>query len=272
MLFTPFWSVVRHVDGTQRHSASPIVAKNRSTRVARWTAASAGDRRSALAAHTLVGRIRVGIAVRATGVRIVCTRGAHVAWRAAAEFDAPDGVRGAIESVLRSLPSFHVRPRVVVALGPRWALTRRLATPIAATTLRMATTIIRSNPQTFFHHRAPLLIAESASGIDGVVWVAALAQSIVSDAVAALAASDLRLHAATTSVAALARGRTGAWRLIDGPDALVVESDRGRLRSVRRIDGGAGAAPRDGFNEAVDAARWRGSALAWRPGRGPRGR
>jgi hypothetical protein len=92
-----------------------------------------------------------------------------------------------------------------------------------------------------------------------------LEQSVVEDAIVALASRQLRLSAATTTVAALARRRTGAWCLVDGSDALVIESDRGRLRSVRRADSFAAPILRDGFDEARDAARCTNGPFTWRP-------
>lgn len=206
--------------------------------------------------------------MRATGIRAVLLRGSRIEWRGAADFDTATQLRDAIATALAHLPTLRVRPRVVVALGPRWAMVRRvpMLTPAAAT--HAATAVIRCNPETFFHHRSPLLIAESGRGVDGAVWCAALEQSVVGDAIAALAARGLRLHAATTSIAAVAHGRTGAWRLVDGSDALVVESVQGRLRMIRRLDPLAATSLGDGFSEACDAARWTGSTFTWRPRRG----
>ena len=206
--------------------------------------------------------------MRATGVRAVWLDGSRIEWRGAAEFDAPDRLSDAIKAALADLPKHRVRPRVVVALGPRWAMIRRVPMLVPLSGIHAATAVIRCNPQTFFHYRSPLLIAESGRGTDGAVWCAALERTVVGDAIAALGARGLRLHAATTSVAALTQGRTGAWCLVDGSDALLVETVRGRLRTIRRVDPVSAPAVRDGFSEARDAARWRGSSFTWRPRRG----
>jgi hypothetical protein len=224
--------------------------------------------RATIRTPLLAIRARLGIAVRANGIRAVWLQGSRVEWRGAANFDTPAHLSDAINAALADLPKHRVRPRVVVALGPRWAMLRRLPAlvPVAAT--HAATAIIRCNPRTFFHTRSPLLIAESGRGADGAVWCAALEQTVIRDAIAALAARGLRLHAATTSIAALAQRRTGTWCLVDGSDALVVESVRGKLRAIRRIDPLAAPGFRDGFSEARDAARWTGSTFTWRPRRG----
>lgn len=258
-----------HYDpSSQRYVASPTatVPGARATIAAftPWPDAA----RTTISTPLLAMRSRLGIAVRATGIRAVLLQSSRIEWRGAADFDSAAQLRDAIEAALDHLPKHRLRPRVVVALGPRWAMIRRvpMLTPVAAT--RAATAVIRCNPETFFHHRSPLLIAESGRGADGAVWCAALEQSVVGDAIAVLAARGLRLHAATTSIAAVAQGRTGAWGLVDGPDALVVESVQGRLRTIRRVDPIAATSFGDGFSEACDAARWTGSMFAWRPGRG----
>ncbi|MGH7621274.1 MAG: hypothetical protein ACREMU_02955 [Gemmatimonadaceae bacterium] len=213
-------------------------------------------------------RARLGIAVRATGIRAALLHGSRIEWRGAADFDAPAQLSEALRAALADLPSHRVRPRVVVALGPRWAMIRRVLALAPTDATRAATAVIRCNPRAFFHHRSPLLIADTARGIDGAVWCAALEQAVVGHTIAALAERGLRLYAATTSIAAVAHGRTGAWSIVDGSDALVVESVRGRLRAIRHVDPLAARAVGDGFSEACDAARWTGSTFTWRPHRG----
>ena len=253
---------------SKRYAASPIFSSRSGTPAIATSNSWPDAARSAIRMPSLSVRDRLGIAVRATGIRAVWLRGSHVEWRGAADFDTPAQLTVAITAALADLPRHRLRPRVVVALGPRWAMVRRVPTLIPVATPHAATTVIRCNPQTFFQHRSPLLIAESGSGIDGAVWCAALEQTVVHDAMAALGARGLRLHAATTSIAAVAHGRTGTWRLVDGSDALVVESLRGRLRAIRRVDPLAASAVHDGFSEARDAARWTGSSFTWRPRRG----
>lgn len=229
-----------------------------------WPAAAGATIRMPL----LAVRGRLGIAVRANGIRAVWLQGSRIEWRGAANFDTPAQLSDAISAALADLPKHRVRPRVVVALGPRWAILRRLPALVPETATHAATAVIRCNPRTFFHTRSPLLIAESGRGVDGAVWCAALEQTVVGDVIAALAARGLRLNAATTSIAALAQRRTGSWYLVDGSHALVVESVRGKLRAIRHVDPLAAPGFRDGFSEARDAARWTGSTFTWRPRRG----
>jgi hypothetical protein len=268
LLFTTAGQFVHYDLSSNRYAASPFGAVRSGPLAVPASSPWPEAARAATRTPLLAIRSRLGIAVRATGVRAVLLYASRIEWRGAADFDAPDQLSDAIKAALADLPKHRVRPRVVLALGPRWAMTRRLPTLIPLAATHAATAVIRCNPGTFFHHRSPLLIAESGRGIDGAVWCAALEQTVVGDAIAALTARGLRLHAATTSVAALAQGRTGAWCLVDGSDALVVESVRGRLRTIRRVDPLAASAIRDGFSEARDAARWTGSTFTWRPRRG----
>src|SRR6185437_2909412 len=114
--------------------------------------------RTTISTPLLAMRSRLGIAVRATGIRAVLLQSSRIEWRGAADFDSAAQLRDAIEAALDHLPNHRLRPRVLVALGPRWAMIRRVPMLTPVDPPRAATAVIPSHPETFLHHRPPLLI------------------------------------------------------------------------------------------------------------------
>ena len=211
-----------------------------------------------------------GIALRATSVHAVYVRRGRVVWRDAESFGERADLRAAVERVLERAPRKR-RDRAVVALGPRWAQTKRVVGLSESAAPRAATDVIRANCAAFFLHPSPLLVADACRAADGAVWCAAFDKGVVDDVVHALEQHHLRASVVMPSVAALARHRAGEWSFVDGGDSLLITSERGHITSCRRdFAARTSVEVHDEAAAALAAAERRRTPLCWRPSEKPR--
>lgn len=173
-----------------------------------------------LAARTLsrVRPDRLSIAVRATSIEAVYLRSARLVWRARADLTPGRDVEPALRGLLRTAPGVRRRARVVAAFAPPWAQTKRLVRP-PAPAARAATPVVRDHSAAFFHHRAPIHIANARHGRDGSLWSCAFDRTAIERLSTVLAERGLRLHvvvpddSAAPCSATLANHRVAlAWR------------------------------------------------------------
>lgn len=182
--------------------------------------------------------ISVGIALSTDSVRLVAVRSGAIV--TALEVELADRVVGTdlIEEVVvkARLPRFP-RPRVVVALGPSLAQTRRVGGLPPLVDPRIVSRLVREGSSRFFLHRGGPLLTTGVRIVEpGTVWAAALDESTVRSAEAMCARAGLKLVAFVPSVSVLGRGLEDAhvlWR--DGSVAAELEHDDGILTRARLL-------------------------------------
>lgn len=196
-------------------------------------------------------RQSVGIAVGEGRLRAVVLRAGRVSAATEVELEEGDALPDAVAGLLAALPVARVpRPRVVVAIGPARAQTRRLTGLPPFRDAKLVAQVVRESAGKFFLRNGhPLVTTGARIEEPGTAWCAALDAETVRQAAAGVRTAGLRVDAFVPAVAALphalAPGRA-LWR--DGSAALEVEMEMGELASVRRLP--PGALPGDDPDEA----------------------
>jgi hypothetical protein len=193
-------------------------------------------------------RQNVGIAIGGGHIRAVVVRGGRVAAATEARIAPGESVSGSVAELLAGAPLPRLpRPRVVVALGPALAQTRRLSGLPPLDDPRAVAQLVREGAGRFFlRNGKPLVTTGVRVDGPGAAWCAALDDETVRQAAAGVRAAGLRVDAFVPSVAALAHaGADGrlAWR--DGDAVAEVELAGGRLAAVRRLPAAAATASAD---------------------------
>jgi hypothetical protein len=184
----------------------------------------------------------VGIAIGGGSIRAVVVRGGRVAAATEAALAPDEPLSGAVAELLAGAPLPRLpRPRVVVALGPALAQTRRLAgLPPLDDPRAMAQLVRESAGRFFLRNGRPLVTTGVRMDGPGAAWCAALDHETVRQAAAGVRQAGLRADAFVPAVAALAHagaeGRLG-WR--DGDTVSEIEFAAGALVSVRRLPAAA---------------------------------
>lgn len=191
--------------------------------------------------------VSLGIAIGADRVRAVALRAGRIVAATEAEVGPADSLSAAVAELLAGapLPRFP-RPRVVVALGPSLAQTRRIAGLPALEDERMLAQVVREGAGKFFLRNGVPLATTGVRIVEpGTVWAAALDQRAVGAVEAGCRAAGLRVHRFVPAVAVL--GRALADEHVLWPDAGAVAEvwlAGGELQSVRRLSAAhAPAAP-----------------------------
>jgi hypothetical protein len=238
-------------------------------------------------------RSRVGIAVAGERLRAVVVRGGRVTAATEAALEPGDTLAGAVAELLAGAPIPRLpRPRLVVALGPSLAQTRRLTGLPPLRDARLVAQLVREGAGKFFlRNGRPLVTTGARLEEPGTAWCAALDADTVRQAAAGARQAGLRVDAFVPAVAALAyAGDDGRVRWSDGAAVAEAEFAAGALVSVRRL---AAAPAEEGDGEARELAAALGEigarahefadaygaavlpdaeALAHRPGRAAAGR
>lgn len=189
-------------------------------------------------------RVTLGIAVGADRIRAVLLNGGRVAAATEAQVGPGDSLSAALAELLSGapLPRFP-RPRVVVALGPALAQTRRIAGLPPLGDGRMLAQVIREGAGKFFLRNGVPLATTGVRVVEpGTVWAAALDERAVREVEAGCRVAGLRVDRFVPSVAVLGRGLVAEQVLWpDGGAVAEVVLEGGELRSVRRFAAAAGA-------------------------------
>lgn len=186
----------------------------------------------------------LGIAVGAEGIRAVALNGGRIVAATEARVGPGDSLSAAVAELLSGapLPRFP-RPRVVVALGPSLAQTRRIAGLPPLDDGRMLAQVVREGAGKFFLRNGVPLATTGVRIVEpGTVWAAALDERAVRQVEAGCRAAGLRADRFVPAVAVLGRALTGDHlRWPDGPAVAEVELQGGELRAVRRLSASAAA-------------------------------
>lgn len=196
----------------------------------------------------------LGIAVGAERVRAVVLRGGRIVAATESQIGPGDSLAGAVAELLASapLPRFP-RPRVVAALGPSLAQTRRIAGLPPLDDPRLLAQLVREAAGRFFLRNGVPLATTGVRPVEpGTVWAAALDERAVRAVEAGCRAARLRVDAFVPAVVVLGRAlRDGEVRWPDGAAVAEVVLAGGEMQSVRRFSAARGpAAP---MAEAVPA-------------------
>lgn len=180
----------------------------------------------------------VGIAVGAEQVRVVVARGGRVVAATEGQVAPDDSLADIVTDLLAStpLPRFP-RPRVVAALGPSLAQTRRIAGLPPLDDPRLLAQLVREACGRFFLRNGVPLATTGVRVVEpGTVWAAALDERAVRAVEAGCRAARLQVDAFVPAVAVLGRAlRDGEVHWPDGPAVAEVELAGGEMRSVRRL-------------------------------------
>ena len=189
--------------------------------------------------------VRIGIAVASDAVRAVCVRDSAVIWAGRSPLGGDVTIDTATVRLLdgMKLPRWP-HPRVVVAVGPRHAQTKRLTGLPALGDTRALAKVVSEGAGRFFLKNG---VALSTTGVrltaPGEGWASAIEEPIVRELTALCRRRRLTLVGFVPSVAVVARGLTGdtiAWTDGDVVAELALEKDT--LAGMRRLPrGGEGA-------------------------------
>jgi hypothetical protein len=182
--------------------------------------------------------VSLGIAVGAESIRAVALNAGRIVAATEARVGPGDSLSAAIAELLSGapLPRFP-RPRVVVALGPSLAQTRRIAGLPPLDDGRMLAQVVREGAGKFFLRNGVPLATTGVRIVEpGTVWAAALDERAVRQVEAGCRAAGLRADRFVPAVAVLGRALTGDHLLWpDGPAVADVRLEGGELRAVRRL-------------------------------------
>ena len=190
--------------------------------------------------------VRIGIAVASDAVRAVCVRDTAVVWAGQsplADDVSLDTATGRLLDAM-TLPRWP-HPRVVVAIGPRYAQTKRLTGLPALGDARALAKVVSEGAGRFFLRNG---VALATTGVrltaPGEGWASAIEEPIVRELTATCRRRKLALVGFVPSVAVVGRGLTGdaiAWKDGDVVAELALEKDN--LAGMRRLPStGEGAA------------------------------
>jgi hypothetical protein len=208
--------------------------------------------------------VSLGIAVGADRIRAVALRAGRIVAATEAEVGAGDSLSAALAELLAAvpLPRFP-RPRVVVALGPTLAQTRRIAGLPPLDDARLLGQVVREGAGKFFlRNGVPLVVTGVRIVEPGTVWAAALDERAVRAVEAGCRSAGVRVERFVPAVAVLGRG-LGDEHLFwpDGGAVAEVRLRGGELESVRRLS--AAQAPAGPPPAAIPALAWLGEH-GWR--------
>jgi hypothetical protein len=180
----------------------------------------------------------LGIAVGADRIRAVTLKGGRIVAATESELEPGDSLQAAVAALLADtpLPRFP-RPRVVVALGPSRAQTRRIAGLPPLQDARLLAQAVREGAGKFFLRNGVPLATTGVRMVEpGTVWAAALDEPAVRAVEAGCRAAGIRTVRFVPAVAVLGRALTDEQVLWpDGAAVAEVQLERGELRSVRRL-------------------------------------
>jgi len=180
----------------------------------------------------------LGIAVGADRIRAVALKAGRIVAATEAQVGPGDSLSAAVAELLSGapLPRFP-RPRVVVALGPSLAQTRRIAGLPPLEDARMLAQVVREGAGKFFLRNGVPLATTGVRIVEpGTVWAAALDERAVRQVEAGCRAAGVRAERFVPAVAVLGRALSGEHLLWpDGAAMAEVRLQGGELASVRRI-------------------------------------
>jgi hypothetical protein len=197
----------------------------------------------------------LGLAVGSTEVRAVALRGTHLIAAEVAELAPDDDLASVVASILSAAPLPPMRRRrVVVALGPSLAQTRRISGLPTSVDPRILAQVIRENPGRFFLRTATAPMTTGVRPVaPGVAWAAALDTDTVRAVDAGCRQAGYLIDAVVPAVAVLGAGLQASrlvWR--DGTVATEVLLQDGAMVEVRRFAAGV-AVPELPVPQAVPA-------------------
>jgi hypothetical protein len=218
-------------------------------------------------------------------VRSVALRAGRIAW-ALERARADEPLARTIEQVLADAPIARwPRPRVIAAVGPAHAQTKRLAgLPPVSDTSRVGDVVRESTSRFFLKNGVPLVTTWRPSA-DGVPWAAAVEQPVLEAIESACRARRVKLAAIVPTVSVLGRvadDANGAEHIAwtDGELCVELAFESGELVAVRHASRASSSMPLESrqvvaldalgpdgsrFADALGAARTRPDAvLAWR--------
>lgn len=213
-------------------------------------------------------RLTIGLGIGRDTVRAVAVSAGGIAC-------ALELVRGdeplarTIELVLADAPIARwPRPRVIAAVGPAHAQTKRLlGLPPVSDASRLGD-VVRESASRFFLRNGVPLVTTWRTSADGVPWAAAIEQPVLEAIESACRTRSVKLTAIVPTVAVLGRGAdepNGLGRITwtDGDLCLDLAFEAGALVAVRRAIGGASQSgqQRNHFH-ALDALGPDGSRFA----------
>lgn len=208
--------------------------------------------------------VSLGIAVGADRVRALVLKGGSVVAATEAALDGGEPLSATLAELILAapLPRFP-RPRVVVALGPSLAQTRRLSGLPPLDDPRLLAEVVREAAGKFFlRNGAPLVTTGVRPVSPGAAWAAALDARTVREVEAGCRRAGLRVDRFVPAVAVLGRALgDGAVVWPDGEVAAEVRIEGGELQSVRRMP--AADAPHAAPSDLVPALARLGSE-GWR--------
>ncbi|HEU4882496.1 MAG TPA: hypothetical protein VFT45_09635 [Longimicrobium sp.] len=182
--------------------------------------------------------VTLGIAVGADRIRAVTLRAGRIVAATEAEVGAGDSLSAAVAELVAAvpLPRFP-RPRVVVALGPSLAQTRRIAGLPPLEDAGLLAQVVREGAGKFFlRNGVPLVVTGVRVVEPGTVWAAALDERAVRAVEAGCRTAGVRVDRFVPAVAVLGRGLGGEHLLWpDGGAVAEVRLRGGELESVRRL-------------------------------------
>jgi hypothetical protein len=230
-------------------------------------------------------RLTIGLGIGGDGVRAVALRAGRIAWALErARGDEP--LARTIEQLLADAPITRwPRPRVIAAVGPAHAQTKRLVgLPAVSDTSRLGDVVRESASRFFLRNGVPLVTTWRPSA-DGTPWAAAVEQPVLDAIESACRTRRVKLAAIVPTVSVLGPGAdeaTGAERIAwtDGELCVDLSFEAGELVAVRRASGASNLTALESrhvvaldvlgpdgsrFADALGAARARPDAvLAWR--------
>ena len=167
----------------------------------------------------------------------VAVRDERILWAIEAERHPDEPLGAAIATLLTQAPLRRwPRPRVVVAIGPSEAQTKRLAGLPPLSDTRALAQLVREGVGRFFlKNRVPLVTSGVRLVEPGRVWAAAFEQLAVGEVESACRAARLAVRAVVPTAVVLGRalaGERATWR--DGALSLELTFSSGTLIAVRR--------------------------------------
>ncbi|HEY0014672.1 MAG TPA: hypothetical protein VGC13_00075 [Longimicrobium sp.] len=198
--------------------------------------------------------VSLGIAVGADRIRAVALKAGRIVAATEAEVGPGDSLSAAIAELLATapLPRFP-RPKVVVALGPSLAQTRRIAGLPPLEDGKLLAQMVREGSGKFFlRNGVPLATTGVRIVAPGTVWAAALDERAVRAVETGCRSAGVRVDRFVPAVAVLGRALVDTHLMWpDGGSVAEVRLQGGELESVRRI--AAAQAPAGAPPEAVPA-------------------
>lgn len=230
-------------------------------------------------------RLTIGLGIGCDGVRALALRGGRVAW-ALERTRGDEPLARTIEELLADAPIARwPRARVIAAVGPAHAQTKRLIGFPPVTDPSRLGDVVRESASRFFLRNGVPLVTTWKACVGGSPWGAAVEQPVLEAIESACRARRVKLAAIVPTVSVLGRvadGATGlervAWR--DGELCVELVFEAGELVTVRRASEASSVTAGetahfatldvlgpDGsrFADALGAARARpDTVLAWR--------